>query len=82
MSNEIKPGIVETNIDAFNMGYGLGRKSGIEQGETTMRQAIIERLDNYYELTQFSEKQEGAEPNPEWDAGFMAALSIVIGDQE
>ena len=81
MTNEIKTG-VDSNIDAFNMGYGLGKKAGIEEGEASARQAIIDRLDNYLELATYATTNEGAEPNPEWDAGFMAALSLVIGDQQ
>jgi hypothetical protein len=48
-----------------------------EQGIADERQRIIDKLQSYFELTQWSEEHEGSEPNPEWDAGFQAALALV-----
>lgn len=41
------------------------------------RKRILANLKSYFELTRFSEEVEGAEPNPEWDAGFQAAMTFV-----
>jgi hypothetical protein len=38
---------------------------------------ILKRLMDYFELTRFSETHEGATTNPEWDAGFQAAIALV-----
>lgn len=41
------------------------------------RQNTIARLKSYFELTRESVANEEAEENPEWDAGFQAAMAIV-----
>lgn len=37
----------------------------------------LEKLESYFELTRFSEEVEGADPNPEWDRGYQAAMAIL-----
>ena len=54
-------------------------KQGMREAGEDARAAIIVRLDKYYDLTRFSQQVEGAKPNPDWDAGFQAALSLVKG---
>jgi hypothetical protein len=54
---------------------------GFEHAEDYWRpietEDIIRLLKNYFDLTRFSEQEEGAQPNPEWDAGFQAAIALV-----
>lgn len=73
---------VETNIDAFNMGYGLGKSSGIEEGRAQERQRLIDALDTYLQLTLQADPSTGDELSADWHAGFQAALLEVIGDQQ
>lgn len=40
---------------------------------------MLKALEDYLELTRFSEEVENAEPNPEWTAGFQAAIAIIKG---
>jgi hypothetical protein len=54
-------------------------KQGMREAGEDERAAIVVRLEKYYDLTRFSQQVEGAEPNPDWDAGFQAALSLVKG---
>jgi hypothetical protein len=51
--------------------------NGINKGRKLEREEILKRLADYLALTEFSEQVEGATPNPEWTAGFNAALSLV-----
>jgi hypothetical protein len=49
---------------------------------TAAQERIIKVMEDYFELTQFSVEQEGADPNPDWDAGFQAAIAIARGAKE
>jgi hypothetical protein len=62
--------------------YQDGIRVGIERGRVFERNEIAKRLKDYFELTQFSEKHEGAEPNAEWDRGFQAAIALTKGEQK
>jgi hypothetical protein len=62
--------------------YQDGIRVGIERGRVFQRNESVKRLQDYFELTQFSEKHEGAEPNPEWDRGFQAAMALIKGEQK
>lgn len=46
-------------------------------GEMSEKNRIIKLLTDYFKLTQ-TEPDE----NPEWDAGFQAALTLVKGEQK
>ena len=52
-----------------------------EQGVKDTEEAIIKRLLNYFDLTRFSEEVEKTNPNPEWDAGYQAAIAIAKGKE-
>lgn len=51
----------------------------LQRGRLDENQRIIQRLEDYYELTKLSEEHENAEPNPEWDRGYQAAMAIAKG---
>lgn len=53
-----------------------------ETGRIAKHAEVMKNLDDYLELTRFSEEAEGAEPNPEWENGYQAAMSIARGDCE
>lgn len=57
--------------------YQDGIRVGIERGRVFQRNESLKRLQDYFELTQFSEQHEGAEPNPQWDNGFQAAIALL-----
>ena len=48
-----------------------------DTGAIAERKRILKMLDDYLELTKFDEQANGAEPNPEWDAGFGAAMALI-----
>lgn len=48
-------------------------------GELAERLRIIDLLKSYFELTQEPDEDGNVTQNPEWDAGFMAALSLIKG---
>ena len=60
--------------------YQDGVRVGTERGRAYQKDESLRRLQDYFDLTQFSEKHEGAEPNPEWDRGFQAAMAVLKGD--
>jgi hypothetical protein len=64
------------------VAYQDGIRVGIERGRTFENNKIKKALQDYFDLTQFSEKHEGAEPNPEWDRGFQAAMALIKGEQK
>ena len=37
----------------------------------------IKRLEDYFELVEYSTAAEGANPNEEWDTGFQAAIALI-----
>ena len=78
MSNEVKLNVIETNLDAFNMGYGVGRDIGVDQE----RERIIDRLDIYLQQMMQADPNTGDELSADWHEGFQAALAVVIGDQQ
>ena len=53
-----------------------------QQVSEAERERIATKLESYFELTKFSVETEGAEKNPEWDAGFGAALALIKGDKD
>jgi membrane protein required for beta-lactamase induction len=64
--------------DEFTTTYGTLKQS-MQESHALERAYILHHLQKYYELTRFSQQVEGAEPNPEWDSGFQAAMSLVKG---
>jgi hypothetical protein len=52
-------------------------KQGMREAGEDARAWIIVRLEKHYDLTRFFQQVEGAEPNPDWDAGYQAALAII-----
>lgn len=50
-------------------------------GADEERERIIKCLNDYFELTKYSEQTEGAEPNPEWSLGFQAAVALIKGEK-
>jgi hypothetical protein len=62
--------------------YQDGIRVGVERGRRFESNKIQKALQDYFDLTQFSEKHEGAEPNPEWDRGFQAAMALIKGEQK
>lgn len=55
-------------------------KKQFDKGSAHKSKQIIKLLTDYLELTKFSEDVEGAEPNPEWDSGFNAAIALIKGE--
>lgn len=51
--------------------------NAFEAGKAAERERILADMQSYFELTRFSEEHEGAKPNPEWDAGFQAAMTFI-----
>jgi hypothetical protein len=47
-----------------------------QSGREYERMAIAKMLREYFEITQ----SEELDPNPEWDAGFQAAIAIIEND--
>ena len=43
------------------------------------RERLAQTLQDYFELTRYSVDAEDAKENPEWDAGFQAALALIRG---
>jgi hypothetical protein len=64
--------------DELTTTYGT-LKQAMEEGHDLERAYIVNHLEKYYELTRFSQDVEGAAVNPEWDAGYQAALSLIKG---
>jgi hypothetical protein len=50
---------------------------GLEAGAQMERAHLIQRLEEYFELVEYSTKVEGANKNEEWDFGFQAAISLL-----
>lgn len=50
-----------------------------EQGSNTAQRNIISILENYFALTQEPGDDGQVTDNPEWDAGFQAAMAIIKG---
>jgi hypothetical protein len=48
-----------------------------EMGEQRQTQYVIEVLQTYFDLTQESNDAKGKSDNPEWDAGFQAAIALI-----
>ena len=64
--------------DEFTSTYGT-LKQAMQESHELERAFIVNHLEKYYELTRFSKDVEDAAENPEWDAGFQAALALVKG---
>ena len=62
------------------VAYQDGIRVGVERGAKFEQARIIKRLNDYLDLTKFSEQHEGAKPNPEWDNGFQAAIALIKGE--
>jgi hypothetical protein len=41
------------------------------------RERMAQTLQDYFDLTRYSVDVENAKENPEWDAGFQSALSLI-----
>lgn len=52
-------------------------KQAMQESHELEREIIVHELRKYFELTRFSNEVEGAADNPEWDAGFQAALALI-----
>lgn len=48
-------------------------------GEMDEQKRIVKMLEEYFELTQMP-GDNGVEENPEWDAGFQAAIALIKGN--
>ncbi len=46
------------------------------------RERMAQTLQDYFDLTRYSVDAEGAKENPEWDAGFQSALSLIKKDNK
>jgi hypothetical protein len=46
------------------------------------RERMAQTLQDYFDLTRYSVDVEGAKENPEWDAGFQSALSLIKKDNK
>lgn len=66
---DIKRSLVESGIAGFNDGYHAGLKAE--------RDRIIQRLNDYFDLTLMPNDTGRIEPNPEWDNGFQAAIAVI-----
>jgi hypothetical protein len=63
--------------DEFTTTFGT-LKQAMQECHELEREIILHELRKYFELTKFSEI-EGAANNPEWDAGYQAAMAIIRG---
>jgi len=70
-----EPG-VWLDADEVRTTYGTLRQAMKESHELE-RAFILDHLEQYLELTRFSQEVEGASVNAEWDAGFNAALALI-----
>lgn len=61
--------IATSSVHAFN--------SGVESGKVIERKRLIETLLVYLELTNEPNEDGILTDNPEWDAGFQAAVAII-----
>jgi hypothetical protein len=50
---------------------------GLKVAAQNAQQNSLKILESYFDLTRYSEEVEGAEPNPEWDRGYQAAMAIL-----
>ena len=64
--------------DEFTTTFG-SLKQAMQESHDDERAYILSYLEKYYLLTRFSVEQEGAAENPEWEAGFQAALALIRG---
>jgi hypothetical protein len=70
--SELNELIASSAINAYN--------SGLQKGHQLERDRIIRRMNDYFELVEYSTEVEGANPSEEWDAGFQAAIALVVND--
>jgi hypothetical protein len=61
----------------FENPFATAYLAGMTNGKKLERDAICAELESYFELTRYSVEAEGAKQNPEWDAGFQAALALL-----
>jgi hypothetical protein len=54
----------------------------IDEAVQAERHRVIKILEDYMELTEFSEASNGADPNPDWSLGFQAALALIKGKEQ
>lgn len=55
---------------------------GLDAGAQMERANLIQRLEEYFELVEYSSKVEGANKNEEWDSGFQAAIALIKAKNE
>lgn len=69
-----------THFDKWWFGKAINRAE--RRGRRQAEERIIKLLEAYFELTKFSQAEEKAPPNDDWDAGFNASLALIKGDQK
>ena len=57
-------------------------KQGFKAGRKAERERIIQRLIDYFELTQEPGDHGLIDVNEEWDSGFQAAIALIKGEPE
>jgi hypothetical protein len=63
--------IATSSVHAFN--------SGLESGKGSERKRLVDTLLIYLELTKEPNDEGLVTDNPEWEAGFQAAVAIIKG---
>lgn len=66
---DIKRSLIENGIAAFNDGYHAGLKAE--------RDLIIQRLNDYFDLTLIPDDTGQVTTNLEWDNGFQCAIAVI-----
>lgn len=62
--------------DEFTTTFGT-LKQAMQESHELERALIVHELKKHLKLTRSSREIEGAKDAPEWDAGFLAALSLI-----
>ena len=65
--------IATSSVHAFN--------SGVLSGKDLQQKRLVEMLLTYLELTNEPNEDGSRTENPEWDAGFQAAIALIKGQQ-
>jgi hypothetical protein len=65
----LQDAIADTAIKAFNQG--------LQFGASQERANLLDRLDSYLQLTREPNEAGEVTDNPEWEAGFQAAMALI-----
>lgn len=67
--------------DQINQLIHTNARMAFEQGAKTEHNRLIKGVQSYFELTCEPDERGKVIDNPEWDAGYQAALAILKGMQ-